>query len=125
MSDTRRLSPQQLREKLQRGDPMREDGALTPEERRDMRGHVISAASVPGRRPWRWVPVASGVCAAVALAVVAMGPWRPGGWPRGDTPVVSVSLRPTVDDPPTVRQLHLTGRDGTRIIWVLNPAVPF
>ena len=125
MSGTRRLSREQLREALQRGDPAREDNALTPEERRGVQDHMHSMVSAHVGRPWRWVPVVAGVCTVVALVVVAIGPWRPGGWPRGGTPEVSVSLRPSVDDPQPVRQLHLTGRNGTRIIWMLNPAVQF
>ncbi|MCX6537504.1 MAG: hypothetical protein NT151_01015 [Acidobacteria bacterium] len=125
MSSTRRLSPEQLREMLQRGDPAGEDHALTLEERRGVQDHVRSVASAPVRRPWRWVTLAAGACTVVALVVVAMGPWRWSGWPRGDTPVVTVSFRPAVDDPQPVRQLHLTGSNGTRIIWILNPDVPF
>lgn len=126
MSDMQRLSPTRLREMLQRGDPAGEDNELTLEERGDIRDLVISAAPTRVRRAWPWVPVAAGVCTVVvALVVVAMGSWRTGGWPRGDTPVVSASVRTPADAPQPVRQLHLTGRNGTRIIWVLNPAVQF
>jgi hypothetical protein len=59
------------------------------------------------------------------LVLVAMESWRAGGWSQGETPVVSESFRPAADAPEPVRQIHLTGRRGTRIIWVLNPAVRF
>ena len=126
MTPPPRLSREQLREMLRRGDPAREDGALTSDEQRDMRGLVISAVPTPVRRPRRWAPVAAGVCTVVfALVVFAIGSWRTGGWSRGDTPVVTVTLRPAAEAPEPVRQIHLTGRHGTRIIWVLNPAVHF
>jgi len=125
MSDSRRLSREQLRETLRHGDPARNDIALTPEEWQEVRRCALSAEPAPVRRPWRWIPVAAGVCTVVVLVIVAMGTQRTGWWPRGDTPVVSVSIRPVADAPQPVRQIHLTGRNGTRIIWVLNPAVQF
>jgi hypothetical protein len=126
MAPTPRLSREQLGELLRRGDPARQDGALTSDERRAMRGLVISAAPTPVRRPRRWAPVAAGVCTVVfALVVFAVGSWRTGSWSRGDTPVVTVTLRPADGASEPVRQIHLTGRHGTRIIWVLNPAVQF
>jgi len=125
MSLQKRITDDRVREALRQGDPARYDRELTPTEREYLRATIPSSRIVDSivRRSWAWLPL--GACALVVLLVLAAThDFRIGDEPAL-TPVVTVSLPTALPDAPVSRQVHLTTKNGTRIIWILNPAVSF
>ena len=77
----------------------------------------------PTHRSWAWLPIAA--CALVVLLLFAARHDFRIGRESALTPVVTISSPKAVPDAPAARQIHLTTKNGTRIIWLLNPEVSF
>jgi len=118
-------SDERLRTLLREADPALDDPGLTPEERAGVRSltrtESVSARVV--RRSWVWLPI--GATALLLLVVVAAAHDLKRGWWSTPAPEITISAPVAVRDSPQVRQIHLTTKNGTRVIWILNPEASF
>jgi hypothetical protein len=141
MPRRRHLSAEELRQTLREWDPTLGDAQLSAEESREIERR-LAVSPFPEkpfsiRRRWPQFALATGGGLLVALVLFVSWEWRPTERASQREPLRSehgATAMPGARDrdgvtapaplPGRAVQLHLVARGGTRIVWVLNPALP-
>ena len=106
-----------IRYQLREADPLTREPALSTDDVHAMRRRVVSAAR--GARDRRVRPGLQ-AAGAIALACTVVMILMVATWRRVDRGAAGPATAPIHDEP---RQLQFETPGGTRIIWVLNPAL--
>ena len=108
-----------LRSLLQQGDPLAQEGGLSPDDRARLRRQILSAPRSAALRTSRlaFLAVAAALCVATVGGVLLTRTAQ-----SGDPGAASVHPGVSPSDPPSVRQLQFSAPGGTRVIWTFNPA---
>jgi hypothetical protein len=106
-----------IRDQLRDADPLTHEPALSADEAHAMRRTVVSAAcGARHQRVWVGVQIAGAIAIACTVVMILMVATSR----RLDRGAVGPATAPDRDAP---RQLQFETPGGTRIIWVLNPAL--
>lgn len=124
MTPTRTGSSHRLADALRRGDPAAVDSAMTEDERRRVRSRLASARPEAGPpRAYGWL--AAMVAVAAGLLVLAVVWNRPtGGELAAPAKSAAAPIPAKVESPAggeRTQQIRIITKNGTQIIWILNP----
>ena len=110
-------SPDGLRRLLRAGDPLPPGETLSPETVQRMRRAVLAGAPRPAWTVWRIATATAALGAAAGIALLIRQGDPDVERLAGAPPPIAVAAAPQASD----RQIHLTTRGGTRVIWMLKP----
>jgi hypothetical protein len=109
-----------LRTRLQEGDPIAHERGLSPDDRDRMRRQILTAKPVAASAPNRVFLV----LAATLVLVTAGAALLTHRLASRTAEVSEVAGSQSAIDAPTVRELQFATPGGTRLIWIFNPNLP-